>query len=122
MRKIESFFHSVFFRDRLILISAAAGLILNIILWILLASKFGYSQEKIALHFNVVYGIDFVGDANRVYQIAILGLLIFIVNLALAKMIYGKEKLLAYFLTTAGAFVQIILLIAALSLLNLNFP
>lgn len=122
MRKIGTYFHSFFFRDRLILISGATGLTLNIILWILLLSKFGYSQEKIALHFNVVYGIDFVGGTNRVYQIAILGVLILIINLSLAKMIYGKERLFAYFLTLSGALVQIILLLAALSLLNLNFP
>lgn len=120
MKKIYDHFQAFFFRDRLILVSFNVGLIFNIVLWIVLLSKFGFGSERIPLHFSVVYGIDFVGDSWRIYQIPFLGLAILGANFVLGKIVYEREKLFSYFLFVTAAAVQLILGLAVFSLLSLG--
>lgn len=107
-------------RDRLIFVSTLTSAILNIILWFIVAGKFGFSADKVALHFNVVYGIDFLGSARQIYQIPLAGLVIGLVNFFLSVKIYAREKLFSYILSLAGLAVQILLLVAVLVLAILN--
>lgn len=120
MTKFINFVTDIYFRDRLILVSFASSLFVNIILWIVLAGKFGLSREPLPLHFSVVYGIDFVGSARKLYQLPGAGLLIFFVNLFLGRGLYDREKLLSYFLGFATLAVQIIFAVAVLALVVLN--
>ncbi|MDP3741072.1 MAG: hypothetical protein Q8R08_01975 [bacterium] len=121
MHKIFSYFVSNFFRDRLILISGLVAFLVNIILWIWLAIKFGYSQDRIPLHFNLVSGIDFVGEARRIYELPLFGLAVILANLFLASNLYERERLFGYFLMVGAVVVQIIILIATSALVNLIF-
>lgn len=111
---------NLYFHNRLILVSSIASIVLNIILWGLLAGKFGWSQERIPLHFNVVYGIDFVDKAINVYQLPGSGLFIFVVNAALGRMIFPLQKLFSYFLSLTSVAAELILFIAAIGLLIAN--
>lgn len=104
----------------LFLISAVLSLLLNIILWVVLWSKFGLGSEPIPLHFNIVYGIDFVGRARLVYQLPAAGLLILIVNSTLSNILNKEEKIFGYFLNFAGLLVQVMIFIAGLVLVFLN--
>lgn len=108
------------YRDKLVLVSLLGSAVINILLWVLLLSKFGYSQDRLPLHFNVVYGIDFVGSSRQVYQLPAAGLTIFFVNWLLTRSIYPRLKLFGYFLTTVALAVQVILLVAIMSLIFLN--
>ena len=120
MNKIRFFLFETYFRDRLVLVSSIITFILNIILWLILLGKFGLSKELIPLHFNVVYGIDFVGKASKIYQLPGSGLIIFLVNSLLSALSFTKEKFLSYLLIFASMAVQFILLLAALSVFFLN--
>ncbi len=104
------------FRDRLILVSFGVSLAVNIILWIMVAGKFGWSSEPVPLHFNVVYGIDLVGSSRNLYQIPAAGLVIFLVNFWLARAVFSKEKLLVYFLGFGTLVIQAIFLLALIAL------
>ena len=117
---LKKYFFVPFFQDRLVLISLVGGLLLNIILWIILISKFGLASEPMPLHFNVVYGIDLVGQSRRVYQLPAAGLGIFLINLFLGRSIYQVIKLFAYFLIFTSLAIQILLFIASLGLVFLN--
>jgi len=108
------------FKDRLIFVSVVSGVILNIILWLMLGGKFGWSGERIPLHFNVVYGIDFLGSTREVYQIPLAGLVLLAVNTFLSSKLYSREKIFSYFLSFSAAVLQIILIIAAAALAVLN--
>ncbi len=111
---------STYLRDRSILVSLGVSLLINIILWILLWSKFGYSQDLIPLHFNVVYGIDFVGAARKLYQLPGAGLSILAVNFYLGKWLYEQEKLFSYFFVFVALAAQLMLAVALAPLLILN--
>jgi len=113
------FSKSDFFRDQLILVSVLFAILTNIVLWIVLLSKFRFDSDPIPLHFSIIYGIDFVGPGTRIYEISAAGLVIWFVNLILAKVVYKKEKLFSYFLTFSSFLVQILIFIAGLSLIAL---
>ncbi len=108
-----------FLKDRLILVSFLSGLALNIILWIGLLSNFGFAAKPVPLHFNIVFGIDFLGSSRKIYQLPGASLLILVLNFFLAKTIYQSEKLFSYFLSVAAAIIQVLLFLAALSLSQL---
>lgn len=109
-----------FIQDRIVFISLAAAGILNIILWIVALSKFGLSGTRVPLHFNIVYGIDFIAPARNIYQLPGIGLLIFFLNFFLGKNLYSRAPLLSYFLTLNIGVVQIFLLVSLLALVVLN--
>jgi len=109
-----------FFQDRLIFVSFILSAILNIILWLMLAGKFGWSGERVPLHFNVVYGIDYLASARQVYQIPLAGLALLAINALLAMRIYPREKLFSYFLGFGTAALQLILIVSAVTLIVLN--
>jgi len=117
---LKKYFFAPFFQDRLVLISLGLSLLLNIILWIILTSKFGFTSELMPLHFNIVYGIDLVGKTYRVYQLPAAGLGIFLINCLLGKSIYPVIKLFSYFLVFAALAIQIVLFITSLGLVFLN--
>lgn len=106
--------------NRLFLISLTAGIVINIIIWILFLSKFGVSSEPAPLHFSVVYGIDFVGPSYRIYQIPLVGLVVLVLNWYFAGRVRGRLGPVGYFLTFGALFVQVVLLLAAGALIFLN--
>lgn len=110
----------IFWRERLILVSAGVTLTINILLWIVTFGKFGLGNELLPLHFSVVYGIDFVGSSRQIYELPAAALVILLVNFSLGILLYGFEKLLSYFLFFAAAIAQAFFLIALLALVILN--
>lgn len=108
------------FQDRLFLISLSAGFIANIILWVLIVGKFHSVHGIVPLHFNPVYGIDVTGNSSLVYELPGAGLAVIIVNLVLGRMIYNDYKLFAYFLIVAATAIQVLLILAATSLISIN--
>ena len=108
------------YRDQLILISLGGGFVTNIILWILLLIKFGFSSDPSPLHFNVVYGINYVGPAYQVYQLPLIGLIILFVNWFLMKLVWRDAQMFSYILGFTALFVQILLLLSGISLTLLN--
>lgn len=108
------------FKDRLIFVSVVLSAILNIILWLALGSKFGWSEARVPLHFNVVYGIDYLGKSWEIYEIPLVGLVLLAVNTFLAAKLYLREKLFSYFLSFGSVAIQLILIIAGAVLFVLN--
>lgn len=66
--------------------------IVNVLEWLL--ARFIYSeidQERMALHYNVDFGIDYYGDTKKIFVIPFIGLFIAIVNLILFVLV-AKHK------------------------------
>lgn len=97
---------------------------INIIIWfiarkaVLLAGS-----DNIALHYNVEKGIDLYGEASNLYILPFFGLFIFILNFSIFSIINNKKDrvFIAYTLLGSSFFVNIILVIAIISLYMVNF-
>lgn len=96
-----------------------AGL-LNIIHWLILFSKIKPSKTQILLHYNVVYGPDFIQKSIYIYWIPLLALILLLINVSVASVFYKKEKLASYFLNISSVAVQLIFLVASIVLIIVN--
>lgn len=109
-----------FFKDRLVSVSLLLSLILNFIGWLILSFVFRPQPELIPLHYNIYFGIDFLGPWYWIFILPTLGLLINFINFFLASLLYRKEKIISYFLVVFSSFIQLLLLIVAGSIIFLN--
>ncbi len=109
-----------FLSDRLSASGFALSAVINIIHWLALYSKIRLSDERILLHYNVIFGPDWINQSFYVYLIPFLALIILMVNLRVASQFYKRERLSGYFLSIATVGVQLIFLIASFVLINVN--
>ncbi|MFH1522266.1 MAG: hypothetical protein ABIE43_00425 [Patescibacteria group bacterium] len=122
----QKFFSSVFylisfFYIRIYLIISIG---LNLFLW--LASyliKINVSQDLIVLHYNVDFGVDFIGGVEKIYTIPFLGLIIITINIILLFSFsrHDNFKFISNLLLATGAVVNIFLLINLASIYLINF-
>lgn len=106
--------------DPLNFIGIGIALLINIIHVTFLYFKIGWQNSTILLHYNVVYGPDFVEKATMVYLVPLTAFIILIINATIAGFFYRKEKLPAYFLNFATIAVQLIFLVAAVMIVRIN--
>lgn len=109
-----------FLSDPMNFVSVGFGLLINIIHWVVLLIKIQPSSQNILLHYNVIYGPDFVEKSSYIYVIPATALILFILNLVLSNIFFRREKIAAYFLNFASIAVQIVFLVASLVLIFIN--
>jgi len=102
------------------LIILPLALILNLANWVWLLIKIRPQADPIFLHYNILFGVDYVGEWWRVLLLPLAGLLIFLVNGIIAWMIFSKDKFAAELLNFTSLLCQIFLLIAGALLVFLN--
>ena len=102
------------------------ALLTNIINWFFaryISEEIGL--EKIALHYNVDFGIDLYDNTNLVYTIPLLGTVILFFNFFLVLLIskYLKKdiKFISYILLVSALVANIILIGATVSVYVINF-
>ena len=96
-----------------------AGL-LNIIHWSVLYIKIRPGKNNVLLHYNVIYGSDFVDKSLYLYWIPLLALLLLIINSIASSIFYKKEKLASHFLNIATIAVQVVFFTATVVLIVIN--
>jgi len=103
-----------------ILVTLVLSLLVNIFVWFWLLWQIGPVSEPIFLHYNILFGVDYIGEWWRVLFLPLIGLIILLVNGILGWILYGKDKFLAQFLNCVSLFCQVFLLLTACILVFLN--
>jgi len=98
----------------------AAGLAMNVFVWLWLWSHIPAGVNGLFLHYNILFGVDFIGSSWQMYMVPLSGLIILIINLFLGWVVYKKEHFAAQLLNFSAAFLQIFLIIEAYLLVLLN--
>jgi hypothetical protein len=109
-----------FISDRMNSYGFGIALLVNIIHWLILYIKVRPDREDVLLHYNVVYGADFINRSIYLYWIPALALILLILNSAVAIFFYRREKLAAYFLSIASVPIQMLFFVATLILIIVN--
>jgi hypothetical protein len=91
-----------------IIANVLAWLLIGIRLWPLLAQN-----RVIALHYSVAIGVNDVGPALLVLLTPAIGTVTLIANAALARMLYGRERISALTLLGLTAFYETLTLVSA---------
>lgn len=109
-----------FIQDRVNFSSVGFALLINIIHWVVLLIKIAPGSNSILLHYNVVYGSDFVEKSMFIYLIPTTALCLFFVNVILGAYFFNKEKALTYFLIFSNIAVQLVFFVASVVLIIAN--
>lgn len=99
-------------------------LILEVSLWYLAHHIFNLvGDELFVSHYNVDFGIDGIGSAERVFQIPVITLIILVINISLAIVIARKKMFhfLTHALTLATLLLHFLAYLALMSLYLINF-
>ncbi len=102
------------------LISLGLSLLINIIHWATVYFKIGLKDISLVLHYNVVYGTDFVERSRYIYIIPATALILFILNFSFAMYLSKKEKLASYFLNFSSIAVQVVFFVSSLIIIRAN--
>jgi len=93
---------------------------LQIFMWWYLLSHFHSSADQIFLHYNIIFGVDLVGDWWQIFYFPAGGLVAMILNYLLSWGVYGSDRLLARFLSFWTALITVFLLMAVWLISGLN--
>ena len=110
--------------DLFVKIYLVIAFLLNILIWV--GAKYivaTIGADQIALHYSVGFGIDYYGDAGRIYIIPLLGLLFIFMNFILYIIVdkYKDKNFIAHILFSSTVVTNTILLMAMLSIYIINF-
>ena len=109
-----------YWKDKQIMTVLFLSVLLNIFIWIFLIQNQKENSHPIILHYNLFFGVDYLGNYEKIYLIPIAGLIIIIVNSILGHLLYLKEKLAVYFLVFIIFIVQLLLLINSYLIIRIN--
>ena len=95
-------------------------LILNIITFFFIYFKIRPGDQTLALHYNVLVGVEWYGKGKNLYFLPGVGLVISAVNLVLYRALKDSKNFLSFLTVFASLCVQAVLLAAALFLAKVN--
>ncbi len=97
-----------------------SALIVNIIALLLIIYKIHPGGQILALHYNVVFGVDWYGSGNNLYSIPFIGFAILVMNFILYRALQKQQMFLAFLCSIISLFVELILLVALIFLVKVN--
>lgn len=108
---------------RLFRVTALLSLLLwlgNLGLLLIRAVPVIYGKTAVPLHYNIHVGVDNVGPWWRIFLAPGLGLLVFLVNLFLARYMWSRDPELAYVIAIATVLVEFVMLVAVVFIVYLT--
>ena len=95
-------------------------LLLNIITFLFIYFKIRPGIKPLALHYNVLIGVEWYGTGRNLYFIPAIGLAIILINFILYRAFKKTPDFLSGLTVLVSLFVQIILLAAVMFLAKVN--
>lgn len=95
-------------------------MVLNVALFLFFYFFIKQSNIPIVLHYNVGWGVDYLGEVKSIFILPTIGMIIFLLNGVLALKLWGKNRILSYFLTVVTFLVQCFLVISGIALYLIN--
>lgn len=109
-----------YFADRIITSALFTSLSINLLIWFYIYKNKITGDYPVILHYNLIFGVDYLGDYFKAYFISFIGLLILMLNTFLSHYFYSRERLASYFLVINILIIQIFLLFAGYLVVRVN--
>lgn len=110
----------LYFKNLPNLILLPLSLFLNIFVWVWLLWKIRPQVDPIFLHYNILFGVDYIGEWWRILFLPLTGLIILLLNAIIGWLMFRQEKFVAYLLNSITLICQIFLLLTSYFLIYLN--
>jgi hypothetical protein len=89
-------------------------------MWTMVYLKVVPTDQSVVLHYNILSGIDLLGQWYQIYTLPLIGLVLVIFNSVVAHRIYNRQVAFSYFLVLASSLEQIFLLLATYFVVLVN--
>ena len=107
-------------RNKFLVVLLLSALVINVFFWLFILFKLSSITTPIPLRYNVVVGINSIGSWKIMYQLTLIGLIVWLINSFFTTFFYQRnEKILSYFLSISNCLVQILLAVIILFIVNL---
>ena len=110
----------IYFRNRYNLLILILALLGNLFCWLWLGLKINAKLDIVFLHYNILFGVDYIDSWGKVFYLPLLGLALIVINTFLAWWLWSKDKLISIILHSITILCQLFLIIAAILLVYLN--
>lgn len=106
-------------QTRLFILTA---LFFNILIWVAsILFTANLKDDVVALHHNIYFGINLIGDSRQVYFIPLLGLIILVINIVFSFLIRMEGGFFTRLFTASAILINIFLLLGLGSIILINF-
>ncbi len=79
-----------------------------------------YGKTAVPLHYNIHIGVDTVGPWWRIYLVPVIGLIIIVTNIFLARFMWSRDPVLSHVAGITALLLQIVLLTATVFIVYLS--
>jgi len=120
MKKIDIYPLKLYIQNISLAILLGLSLVLNLLTWVWLWVQIPRDESQLFLHYNVLFGVDNIGDSWHIFYVPLIGLIILMLNTVLGWVLFKKDKFIAQLLSFVSLVCQIYLFISAVLLVFLN--
>ena len=114
------YYIKLYLRDWRIYTPLLISSLIQIFIWVYLIWSVSPSQERVFLHYNIVFGVDLVGNWWQLLLLPAAGTAVLLLNTAFSYFIYKVDKFLSRLLVFWIIFFHIFLLMAIIALVRIN--
>lgn len=110
----------LYVRDLWIAVPGALSLLAQAVILFWIMRNVHPTAEQIFLHYNIIFGVDLIGEWWKIYYLSIFAVLAFMLNYALSFWFYVKDRFLSRMLSLFTLMVELFLLLGAWFIIGLN--
>jgi hypothetical protein len=110
----------LYFRDLWVSLPLAGSILLQLFLWRSLIFNIRQDAGQIFLHYNIIFGVDLVGNWWQIYYLPATGILVILLNYFFSAAAYKFDRFLARFLSFWVFFFHVFLTVGVSLLVGLN--
>jgi len=110
----------LFLKDYWNLSSLAGVALAQIFIWGYVLLNIRPGNGQLFLHYNVIFGVDLIGEWWQIYYLPLAGLMVLLANFGLSLFFYRNDKILARLLSFFTVFFHIFLAIAVYLIVGKN--
>ncbi len=94
--------------------------ILNLFSLAWLIFQIPHNTEQVFLHYNILFGVDRIGELWEVYLTSLIAIVLCCVDFLCAWLLYRRDWLLSYFLLAVSVVISIFVTISSILVVFLN--
>ena len=107
-------------KDKILLILSGLSLLMLVAGLILVYANIKGLSSPLIIHINAFQGVDMMGGIDNLWNILLMGTLIFVINNALASVFFLRERILSYIVLTINFIISLFILINVANIIMLN--
>ncbi len=114
------YYLKLYFRDWRNLVPLILTIGIQIFCWMYILLNIKPSAGRLFLHYNIVFGVDLLGEWWKIFYLPLGGIIILLINLIASCLLYKKERFLSRLLSIWIFIIHIYLSVEVYLLVRLN--